>query len=600
MPNTIGGAVSIFDVFSRRWCMEIPDYQRDYAWDADDSLQLIDDFREELALNKQNGAEPSYYLGTIVLALPDAERTARNGLATAEIVDGQQRLATLTIFMACLRDLLPKGPRKDALDSLIVSPHLPASAQARFVLSLRSHDGDYLRKFVQKAEATLAPARQELRARRNIGLVRESVRKNLAQLSEAEREALADFIMKACRVAVVTTRSREQAWRIFGRVNQRGKRLRTTDILKAIILGALPVASRSHYGAIWEACKQELGSDFDGEQIGRRYLFNYIAEVGGRAGNILDSVIAQVQRLGAAHFMDTVFIPVARAFLAVTKRDFPHGTETQRSRINLLLTQLGWQSDDDWMSVAILLIYRLSEDPDRLAAQLAVLDRYLYGQMLLKRNFHRLRFKKADRLQRAKKTLVEAKGPIDLAPILRWAPVELKMICIALDYGLASGPAKAILARLALAAGEATVQLCDEIVRSRKWEVEHFVPVSPRANHDWQAVLGAGKSVGQYAKKLGNLFIAPAWLNGLLGNANWTEKIALISKHPDVPLLPMAASIRAPGWNGTSLDARHDALVANAMQLWDFDPPKAPKTAAKPKPKKKAPSSKKAKGSNRQ
>ena len=97
--------------------MEIPDYQRDYAWDADDSLQLIDDFREELALNKQNGAEPSYYLGTIVLALPDAERTARNGLATAEIVDGQQRLATLTIFMACLRDLLPKGPRKDALDS---------------------------------------------------------------------------------------------------------------------------------------------------------------------------------------------------------------------------------------------------------------------------------------------------------------------------------------------------------------------------------------------------------------------------------------------------------------------------------------------------
>ena len=233
-----------------------------------------------------------------------------------------------------------------------------------------------------------------------------------------------------------------------------------------------------------------------------------------------------------------------------------------------------------------------SDDPYRLAAQLAVLDRYLYGQMLLKRNFHRLRFKKADRLQRAKKTLVEAKGPIDLAPILRWAPVELKMICIALDYGLASGPAKAILARLALAAGEATVRIsATRSCAAGNGRSSISSLLSPRANHDWQAVLGAGKSVGQYAKKLGNLFIAPAWLNGLLGNANWTEKIALISKHPDVPLLPMAASIRAPGWNGTSLDARHDALVANAMQLWDFDPPKAPKTAAKPKPKKKAPSS---------
>jgi len=597
MPTTIGGAVPIAEVLSRRWYLEIPEYQRDYAWDANDSLQLIKDFQEDLQLHNQSRTPPSYYLGTIVLALGETRETQTEQLSAAEIVDGQQRLATLTIFIACLRDLLPDGPRKDALENLIVSPHVSPPTPARFVLSLRGHDGEYLKKFVQQHGATLAPARQKVGSKRTIGLVRESVRKYFEQLPPAEREALADFIMKSCRVAVVTTRGREQAWRIFGRVNQRGKRLRTTDILKAIIIGAIPDSKRSYYLSIWEKYKRELGSDFDGDVLGRRYLFNYIAELGGRAGNILDSVIAQVQRRGAAAFMDEVFVPVGRAYSVVKKLDFKEGTQSQANEISALLKQLSWQPDDDWITIAILLLHRLSRTPDKLIAQLAVLDRYMYGQMLLKKNQYKLGFKKGDRLKLATKALVEADGDVDLQTILRWSPVEFRLIRNSLDYGLSSGAAKAILARLCLAAGEATLAKCDEIVRSKKWEVEHFVPISPQANHDWQAKLGPGKNVGQYAKKLGNLYLVPSWLNDELGNGSWSHKTAVLKKHSDVGVLPQGASLRANGWNSASVDARHNSLVASALQIWQLVAPKSP--TGSPPPQARKPRARRRKGTKR-
>ena len=206
----------------------------------------------------------------------------------------------------------------------------------------------------------------------------------------------------------------------------------------------------------------------------------------------------------------------------------------------------------------------------------------MYGQMLLKKNRHKLGFRKGDRLKSSIKALVENEGAVDLQPILRWGPVELTLIRDSLNYGLSSGAAKAVLARLCLATGEAKLSECDEIMRSKKWEVEHFVPVSPRADNDWQIVLGPSKPVGQYAKKLGNLYLVRAWLNDELGNAGWSHKTAVLKKHPAEPLLPQGAALRTTPWNSSNVDTRHEALVAVAVQIWNLDPPRAPKSMPVP------------------
>src|ERR1700739_3928706 len=84
----------VADVLGDKFIHEIPPYQRPYAWTSEQALQLIDDLREAMS----SGGDEPYFLGSIVLIRPRGEHVG-------QVVDGQQRLTTLTILAAVLRDL---------------------------------------------------------------------------------------------------------------------------------------------------------------------------------------------------------------------------------------------------------------------------------------------------------------------------------------------------------------------------------------------------------------------------------------------------------------------------------------------------------------
>ena len=72
--------------------LRVPRNQRDYSWEVEHALDLCNDIGEALRTSK-----PSYFLGTIVLT------TSRGQVL--EVVDGQQRLATMTMILAAIRDI---------------------------------------------------------------------------------------------------------------------------------------------------------------------------------------------------------------------------------------------------------------------------------------------------------------------------------------------------------------------------------------------------------------------------------------------------------------------------------------------------------------
>ncbi|MFT4757238.1 MAG: hypothetical protein ACI91R_001891, partial [Vicingaceae bacterium] len=75
---------------------QIPVYQRPYKWGDDEVDKLWDDIVESY-----RNEEPNYFLGSII--------TAKSGTGKyLDVVDGQQRLTTLVILMATIRDLYPK------------------------------------------------------------------------------------------------------------------------------------------------------------------------------------------------------------------------------------------------------------------------------------------------------------------------------------------------------------------------------------------------------------------------------------------------------------------------------------------------------------
>jgi len=87
----------IEDIFEGSFQLVIPRYQRTYAWPLEKVEEFYSDFIEESEKAEDNLA----FLGTILFAISD------NG--TLEVIDGQQRLITITIFLAALRDILAKN-----------------------------------------------------------------------------------------------------------------------------------------------------------------------------------------------------------------------------------------------------------------------------------------------------------------------------------------------------------------------------------------------------------------------------------------------------------------------------------------------------------
>ena len=77
----------------------IPSYQRHYSWTMEECKQLYDDVLEAFESNTD-----SYFLGNIVLA--EGEKDDR-----PEVVDGQQRLITLWLYLKSLCILQPNNNR---------------------------------------------------------------------------------------------------------------------------------------------------------------------------------------------------------------------------------------------------------------------------------------------------------------------------------------------------------------------------------------------------------------------------------------------------------------------------------------------------------
>jgi uncharacterized protein with ParB-like and HNH nuclease domain len=88
-------------LFSNDFVFTIPPYQRPYSWTIEQAGELLCDLLSFLGNDTGpiSGANP-YFLGSIVLIKP------KNDDPNADVVDGQQRLTTLTILLSVMRSLI--------------------------------------------------------------------------------------------------------------------------------------------------------------------------------------------------------------------------------------------------------------------------------------------------------------------------------------------------------------------------------------------------------------------------------------------------------------------------------------------------------------
>ena len=136
---------SLDSIFSGNYVFSVPSYQRPYSWTKDNAAELFDDLFD--AYQNKTSEGDSYFLGSLVLKKDPYK-------PNSDIIDGQQRLTTLTILLAILRDQLSSSIEfnvfsKDLHSRIFKSDQISA-AKDLYLLTLRNKDEGFFVSILKK------------------------------------------------------------------------------------------------------------------------------------------------------------------------------------------------------------------------------------------------------------------------------------------------------------------------------------------------------------------------------------------------------------------------------------------------------------------
>lgn len=211
----------VHDLFEgRKTLYKIPEYQRPYSWNRSHINQLWDDLYE--AWNEAEDGDDSYFLGTIILV--------DNGDDRLDILDGQQRITTLVIFYAVLRDFFEEelsGQINTIKRRLEESPDSDASRY-------RLRTGE---KHQDEFETTILMG-IDFDEDNNYTTAARHTKKALEEKFDdaSELQDFFDFIDLEVEIIQIETSDLSYAIRLFQTVNTRGKDLTVSDLTKSYLL----------------------------------------------------------------------------------------------------------------------------------------------------------------------------------------------------------------------------------------------------------------------------------------------------------------------------------------------------------------------------
>ncbi|WP_298574456.1 DUF4268 domain-containing protein [uncultured Luteimonas sp.] len=555
-------------IFSDEYMFSIPAYQRPYSWGVDQAQELLDDL---IGYMRVGGAGlediPPYFLGSLVLIKSEVS-------PKAEVVDGQQRLTTLTLLLACIRAVTQSEEVRHGITACIYQKgNIVAATRNHYRLTLRERDMQFFRDRVQHEggiEQLVAgkEALPDSQAR-----LRDNARHFIAVLRDLDPPTLVrlvQFIVTRCYLVAVATPDLDSAYRIFGVMNSRGLDLTATDILKAEIIGAVNEASRKAYTQKWEELEADLGRDGFGE------LFSHIRMVYRKAkpqGTLLKEFREHVAPTDPATFVDQVLAPMAQAYREISDAD--HASTRNAEAINDALRWLNRLEFKDWMPPALAFFTRHKGDPDALLGFVTGLERLAYSMLVRKAGVN-------ERIERFSRLTAAVEAGDDLAQpasALQLSPLEQHEMYTMLDgplYRTHSARALGvILLRLdALASDGSKTMQHDQVT------VEHVLPQTPRADSIWVKWMPSEQERQGWVHRLGNLALLNRKKNSSASNYDFDRKKHTYFSKGGACAFPLTTQVlQQAEWNGPVLQARQASLLKLAEDHWQLA---ARAAAAKP------------------
>ncbi|MEJ8602978.1 DUF262 and DUF1524 domain-containing protein [Helicobacter pylori] len=243
----------------------IPIYQRVYSWEKEQCKQLWDDIIKTGGNDQIEG----HFIGSIVFVHDGIYTTSHNELL---IIDGQQRLTTITLLFIALRDhlnnedeFLEKFSHQKIQNRYLINSD--EKGDKRFKLILSEPDRDTLLSLIDKDRRK--PSEPSLKIMENFKLFEEWIRKNTDKL-----ETIFKGLDKLMVVEISLERGKDNPQLIFESMNSTGKDLTQTDLIRNyILMGLEPEKQKIFYEKYWRAMEENFKQN---KELFDRFVRHYL------------------------------------------------------------------------------------------------------------------------------------------------------------------------------------------------------------------------------------------------------------------------------------------------------------------------------------
>lgn len=227
----------------------IPIYQRTYSWSEKECQQLWDDILRAGSDKKIS----AHFIGSVVYV--EEGLYSVSSQTPLLVIDGQQRLTTITLLIAALAEVLEgqepiDGFTKEKLRGYYLTNHLE-SGDKFFKLILSKTDDSSLKAIIKGHEQ---PTDKSIRITENY----EFFKRKLAQLEDLT--AVCNGLSKLMVVDVSLDREQDNPQLIFESMNSTGKELSQADLIRNYILMSLePTLQTELYEQFWRPMELAFG-----------------------------------------------------------------------------------------------------------------------------------------------------------------------------------------------------------------------------------------------------------------------------------------------------------------------------------------------------
>ena len=566
----------IKDLLSNKFLFEIPDYQRAYSWTKENLKQLVEDIWESVELNKAKGNkefdqyEP-YFLGSIVLC---SKEYKDDGCGIYDVIDGQQRLTSIIMLIAAIRDLIDNEEYKKVLSDLIYQkPNVLMGIKESIRVKARGKEEEFYKKYIITNGGTelvkdldmeeLSEAKQNMV--NAIEVFRDSFFNENGELLEEKLNEFIVYLLQKVVLVVITTESFTSAFRLFNVINARGLPLTDSDLLKSENLRVMNPEIRKEYTDIWESHEQDLGKEKLDQIIGfmrTMKLKNKVEE------SVYEEFSKKIFR-NEPEYLGVNFVNHLTAVKALYDKYIIDGnlegvSEEEKSYYkNLINIMREFLPYDDWMAAVIRFAEKFNDD--KLVLEFVkVLEKRLVIDWVNGNSF-------ADRLNRVY-GILEAIEEKDSLEEIKEAPVflyDLERTTAYFENALNDidfySKGRMMIPKYIFVRLDMEKRPNEVLDYSDKIMIEHVLPRNAKEAY-WKDNFSADQR-RNWANKFGNLVIITGAKNTRANNKPFAEKVEqYLSKKSDFAITKEVLELS--DWNMDSLKDRHESLVNRALELW--------------------------------